>query len=144
MRISAHPSARRLRGIVASVLLALLAGLAVLAVLARRRELRILQGQLPGIVASGLVSPAEAAWLTSLKARRQWVRDAKRRDRLAGRQAAALAADVTRYLDGEPVEAHRESAAERAGRVFRKYQTAIVLVLTYLLIRFLFLAARGL
>jgi serine/threonine protein kinase len=58
--------------------------------------------------------------------------------------AAALAADVTRYLDGEPVAAHRESMVERAGRVFRKYQTAIVLVLTYLLIRFLFLAARGL
>ena len=58
--------------------------------------------------------------------------------------AAALAADVARYLDGEPVQAHRESTAERAGRLFRKYQTAIVLVLTYLLIRFLFLAARGL
>jgi eukaryotic-like serine/threonine-protein kinase len=58
--------------------------------------------------------------------------------------AAALAADVARYLDGEPVEAHRESALERAARLFRKYQTAIVLVLTYLLIRFLFLAARGL
>jgi len=58
--------------------------------------------------------------------------------------AAALAADITRYLDGEPVLAHRESILERAGRVFRKYQTAIVLVLTYLLIRFLFLAARGL
>ncbi len=58
--------------------------------------------------------------------------------------AAALAADVARYLDGEPVQAHRESPAERAGRFFRKYQTAIVLVLTYLLIRFLFLAARGL
>ncbi|HEX6104357.1 MAG TPA: serine/threonine-protein kinase [Gemmatimonadales bacterium] len=58
--------------------------------------------------------------------------------------AAALAADVTRFLDGEPVEAHREGPLERAGRVFRKYQTAIVLVLTYLVIRFLFLAARGL
>ena len=51
---------------------------------------------------------------------------------------------MARYLDGEPVQAHRESAAERAGRFFRKYQTAIVLVLTYLLIRLLFLAARGL
>jgi serine/threonine protein kinase len=58
--------------------------------------------------------------------------------------AAALAADVARYLDGEPVQAHRESTVERAGRLFRKYQTAIVLVLTYLLIRFLFLATRGL
>jgi serine/threonine protein kinase len=58
--------------------------------------------------------------------------------------AAALAADITRFLDGEPVLAHRESLGERAGRIFRKYQTAITLVLTYLLIRFLFLAARGL
>ena len=58
--------------------------------------------------------------------------------------AEALAADVTRYLDGEPVLAHRESLGERAGRIFRKYQTAIILVLTYLVIRFLFLAARGL
>jgi hypothetical protein len=58
--------------------------------------------------------------------------------------AEALAADITRYLDGEPVLAHRESLGERAGRIFRKYQTAIILVLTYLVIRFLFLAARGL
>ena len=58
--------------------------------------------------------------------------------------AEALAADITRFLDGEPVLAHRESIGERAGRIFRKYQTAIILVLTYLVIRFLFLAARGL
>ncbi len=57
--------------------------------------------------------------------------------------AAALAADVTRFLDGEAVEAHRETAGERVGRIFRKYQTAIILVLTYLAIRFLFLATRG-
>jgi serine/threonine protein kinase len=58
--------------------------------------------------------------------------------------AEALAADITRFLDGEPVLAHRESLGERAARIFRKYQTAIILVLTYLVIRFLFLAARGL
>jgi serine/threonine protein kinase len=58
--------------------------------------------------------------------------------------AAALAADLTHFLDGEPVEAHRETLAERTGRLFRKYQTAIILVLTYLTIRFLFLATRGL
>jgi len=58
--------------------------------------------------------------------------------------AEALAADLTRFLDGEPVLAHRERLGERAGRLFRKYQTAIILVLTYLAIRFLFLALRGL
>ena len=57
--------------------------------------------------------------------------------------AAAVASEVSRFLDGEPVEAHRESLAERGGRLFRRYQTPIVLVLTYLLIRFLFLATRG-
>jgi eukaryotic-like serine/threonine-protein kinase len=64
----------------------------------------------------------------------------------ADRYAAAteLAADVARFLDGAPVEAHRETLAERAGRLFRRYQTAIILVLTYLIIRLLFLALRGL
>ena len=58
--------------------------------------------------------------------------------------ATELAVEVTRFLDGAPVEAHRETLAERAGRLFRRYQTAIVLILTYLTIRLLFLALRGL
>jgi eukaryotic-like serine/threonine-protein kinase len=58
--------------------------------------------------------------------------------------ATDLGADVTRFLDGAPVLAHRETWWERAGRVFRRYQTAIILVLTYLAIRLLFLAFRGL
>jgi serine/threonine protein kinase len=58
--------------------------------------------------------------------------------------AAEVGAEITRFLDGAPVAAHRESLAERAGRVFRRYQTAIILVLTYLSIRLLFLALRGL
>jgi hypothetical protein len=58
--------------------------------------------------------------------------------------AAELAAEVTRFLDALPVTAYRETLAERAGRVFRKYQTAIILVLTYLAVRLLFLAMRGL
>jgi hypothetical protein len=58
--------------------------------------------------------------------------------------AAELAADVIRFLDALPVTAYRESLGERVGRVFRKYQTAIILVLTYLAVRLLFLAMRGL
>ena len=58
--------------------------------------------------------------------------------------AAELAAEVTRFLDALPVTAYRESLGERAGRVFRKYQTAIILVLTYLAVRLLFLVMRGL
>jgi aminoglycoside phosphotransferase (APT) family kinase protein len=48
------------------------------------------------------------------------------------------------FAHAQPVSAHRETLGERAGRVFRKYQIAILLVLTYLTIRLLFLATRGL
>ena len=58
--------------------------------------------------------------------------------------AADLAADITRLLDAQPVSAYRETLGEQAGRVFRKYQTAIILVLTYLAVRLLFLVMRGL
>jgi serine/threonine-protein kinase len=57
--------------------------------------------------------------------------------------AAALGADVARFLDGRPVEAHRESWLERAARFYQKYQTAILLILAYLAMRLIFLAARG-
>ncbi|HSB54800.1 MAG TPA: serine/threonine-protein kinase [Gemmatimonadales bacterium] len=57
--------------------------------------------------------------------------------------AADLAADITRFLDAQPVTAYREPFAERVGRIFRKYQTAIILVLTYLAVRLLFLLLRG-
>ncbi|MEO8138920.1 MAG: serine/threonine-protein kinase [Gemmatimonadota bacterium] len=55
---------------------------------------------------------------------------------------AELAAEVTRYLDGVPVQAHRESPLERVGRAYLKYQTPIILVLSYLAMRMLFLLWR--
>jgi len=57
--------------------------------------------------------------------------------------AAALSADVGRFLDAQPVQAHRETWSERAGRFYRTYQTAILLVLAYLTMRLLFLAGEG-
>jgi serine/threonine protein kinase len=58
--------------------------------------------------------------------------------------AEALAADVGRYLAGESVLAHRESPWERAGRVFARYRTPILLVGAYLLMRtLLLLYGRG-
>ena len=57
--------------------------------------------------------------------------------------AAELAADVARFLDRVPVLAHRETVAERLGRLYLKYQTPIILVLSYLAMRLLFLAWRG-
>ncbi len=55
---------------------------------------------------------------------------------------ATLAHDITNYLDGFPVSAHRESMTERVGRVYRAYQTPILLVLAYLVMRLLFFASR--
>lgn len=88
----------------------------------------------PGNPAARVPRPLEAIWNRALS------------PDPAGRYASAaeLAADITNFLDALPVAAYRESFGERAGRVFRKYQTAIILVLTYLAIRLLFLAMRGL
>jgi serine/threonine protein kinase len=58
--------------------------------------------------------------------------------------AEALAADIARFLDAEPVSAHREGWVERAGRLYQRYQTAILLVLAYLAMRLIFLVSRGL
>jgi eukaryotic-like serine/threonine-protein kinase len=50
-----------------------------------------------------------------------------------------LAQDVSRYLDGLPVAAYRESLLERFGRFYRRYQTAILLIAAYLVMRVLIL-----
>jgi serine/threonine protein kinase len=47
----------------------------------------------------------------------------------------AMADDVMRFRGGEPVSAHRESIWERLGRLYRRYELPIVLVLVYMLIR---------
>ena len=56
--------------------------------------------------------------------------------------AAELAADVRRFVDGEAVQAHRESMAERGVRLARVYRTPIALVLAYLAMRGLLLFWR--
>jgi serine/threonine-protein kinase len=50
-----------------------------------------------------------------------------------------LAADVRRFVDGAAVDAHRESALERATRLARVYRAPIALVLAYLAMRGLLL-----
>ena len=54
-----------------------------------------------------------------------------------------LARDVVRFRDGDPVTAYIESPFERLGRVYRRYQLPILLVLAYILMRMLLLAWRG-
>ena len=72
-------------------------------------------------------------------------------DRAMAPEAAAryptvgdLSAEVTRFLDGLPVQSYREPALERLARLYTRYQTAILLVLAYLTMRLLFLVLRGL
>jgi len=50
-----------------------------------------------------------------------------------------IASDIGKYLEGLPVSAYRESLVERAVRLAKRHQAAIVLVLVYLLMRLLFI-----
>jgi eukaryotic-like serine/threonine-protein kinase len=58
-------------------------------------------------------------------------------ERYPGVQEMAL--DVSRYLDGLPVSAHRESVLEKAGRFYRRYRFFILLIAAYLAMRVLIL-----
>jgi serine/threonine protein kinase len=51
----------------------------------------------------------------------------------------SLAADVSRFLAGRAVEAHRERLVDRLARFGRRYRLPILLVLTYLVARILLL-----
>jgi serine/threonine protein kinase len=57
--------------------------------------------------------------------------------------AMGLAEDVRRWLDGEAVSAFRETVLDQAGRFYRRYQGAILLVLAYLVMRAMILLWRG-
>jgi serine/threonine-protein kinase len=59
----------------------------------------------------------------------------------AGRYAnvSELALDVSRYLDGLAVAAHRESIFEKLGRFYRRYRFFILLIAAYLLMRVMIL-----
>jgi serine/threonine protein kinase len=54
------------------------------------------------------------------------------------RNVSALAADISQYLEGMPVSAHRENLWERTQRFYIRYQAAILLITVYLLMRMLF------
>jgi eukaryotic-like serine/threonine-protein kinase len=50
-----------------------------------------------------------------------------------------LSADVSRYLDGLPVSARKETVFDRAARFYRRYTVAILLIAAYLIARTLIL-----
>jgi serine/threonine protein kinase len=54
-----------------------------------------------------------------------------------------LAADLSRYLAGLAVSAHRESLLDRARRFARNHRAAILLVLAYALMRVLLILVLG-
>ncbi|HEX8029153.1 MAG TPA: serine/threonine-protein kinase [Vicinamibacterales bacterium] len=55
----------------------------------------------------------------------------------------ALAADLARFRNQDPVEAHSESLSERAVRIYRRYELPILLLLAYVVVRFALLVFRG-
>jgi eukaryotic-like serine/threonine-protein kinase len=59
------------------------------------------------------------------------------------RDVEALAADLARFRNQDPVEAYRESVAERAARLYRRYDLPILLLLAYVVMRFVLLIWRG-
>jgi serine/threonine protein kinase len=54
-----------------------------------------------------------------------------------------LAADVARFRSQEPVSAYRESTMERALRIYRRYELPILLLVAYVVMRFVLLVAGG-
>jgi serine/threonine protein kinase len=57
--------------------------------------------------------------------------------------ADALAADLARFRNHDRVHAYRESVGERALRFYRRYELPILLLLAYVVMRFMLLAWRG-
>jgi eukaryotic-like serine/threonine-protein kinase len=55
----------------------------------------------------------------------------------------ALSADLARFRNQDPVEAHAESWPERAIRIYRRYELPILLLLAYVVMRFALLVFRG-
>jgi serine/threonine protein kinase len=55
------------------------------------------------------------------------------------RDVPALAADVSRFREGAPVEAYHESPFERLARVYRRHRVPITLVLVYMVVRVILL-----
>jgi len=55
----------------------------------------------------------------------------------------SLAADIARFRNQDPVEAHHESWSERAVRIYRRYELPILLLLAYVVMRFALLIWQG-
>ncbi len=93
-----------------------------------------------GVLLRGLAGPEapRARRLAAIVARATAERPAERYDGVP-----ALAADVARFLDGEPVTAYRERPWERAARFAARHRVALLLLLAYLAARAAVLLVYG-
>ncbi len=89
------------------------------------------------IYALGVMLDAIGAGTPALAAIAGKARSASPGDRY--QTVAALAGDVSRFLSGDAVGAHRERLLDRLTRVGRRYRLPILLVLAYLVVRILLL-----
>ena len=55
----------------------------------------------------------------------------------------ALAADLTRFRNQDPLEAYQESLTERIVRLYRRYELPVLLLMAYIVMRFVLLLWRG-
>ena len=67
------------------------------------------------------------------------------RDDAGGRyqKVEELASDLSRFRNQDPVHAYSESAFERIVRLYRRYELPILLILAYVVMRFVVLVWRG-
>ena len=91
-----------------------------------------------GAMLAHVAGPAAPSALKAIaeKARRPDVADRYQ-------DVTSLAADLARFRNQESVEAHRESVAERAVRLYRRYELPILLLVAYVVMRFALLVFRG-
>ena len=86
----------------------------ILAVRSRRREQSVVAAKLPGMVAAGVVSPSEAAWLGSIRDRKQAIDTASR---FGGRAAGKIGQELrgTGRRAGVRPGSHRPRLRRRSG-----------------------------
>jgi serine/threonine protein kinase len=58
-------------------------------------------------------------------------------------QVEELAADLRRFRNQDPVDAYRESSVERLVRLYRRYEVPVLLIVAYIVMRFILLIWRG-
>lgn len=91
-----------------------------------------------GALLSHLAGDQAPAPLRAIAAKAQ-AADAEQRYQTVG----DMAADLARFRNQDPVSAYRESALERALRLYRRYELPILLLVAYIVMRFILLVWRG-